>query len=100
LKKIAEKWREKMMHKRVQQRKSWLLQKGIYTQQAQSMAHYLASSGMAEEQVEGALQAIGKAFGLDIPRNMSQQAVLEGGIAADIQLGYEMISAKSKYSFI
>ncbi|KAF8231716.1 hypothetical protein L208DRAFT_1377958 [Tricholoma matsutake] len=76
LKKIAEKWREKMMCKRVQWGKSWLLQKGVYTQQAQSMACYLASSGMAEGQ------------------RTVQWAVLEGGIAADIQLGYEMITAK------
>ncbi|KAF8231247.1 hypothetical protein L208DRAFT_1378233 [Tricholoma matsutake] len=64
-----------------------------------SMACYLASSGMAEGRVGGALQAIGKAFGLGTPHKMSQwtvqQAVLGSGIAADIQLGYEMITAKN-----
>jgi chromosome segregation ATPase len=71
-----------------------LLQKGVYTSQAHEIARLLAKSGCAEQKIGGVITSVGKFLGVDMKGNMSQhtvqRAVLEGGIAADVQLGFEM----------
>ncbi|KAF8074877.1 hypothetical protein FPV67DRAFT_603049 [Lyophyllum atratum] len=77
-----------------------LMQRGMYTAQARKMARYMVSTGTSEAKVGDALREIGELLGVHIERTMSQRtvqrAVLEGGVAADIQLGYEMSTADSK----
>ncbi|RDB17366.1 hypothetical protein Hypma_001834 [Hypsizygus marmoreus] len=77
--------------------------KGIYTKQAREMARYLASVGTAEKNIGVAITRIGKMIGMEVDRTMSertvQRAILESGVAAEIQLGYEMAkSDKISYS--
>ena len=60
----------------------------------------MVSTGTAEAKVGETLQEIGKSLGVDIPEKMSkrtiQRSILEVGVAADIQLGYEMAKTDSK----
>jgi len=74
--------------------------KGVYTAQARSLAQMMVMTGTAEAKVGGALQEIGRILGIKIKRKMSkhtvQRTVLESGVAADIQLAYEMAKVESK----
>ena len=77
-----------------------LVKKGVYTQQARALARYLVSTGTAEKKVGAAIKTVGMAFGVKIKRTMSARTVkragLEGGVAADIQLVYEILKSDSK----
>ncbi|KAJ2914003.1 hypothetical protein MD484_g6411, partial [Candolleomyces efflorescens] len=71
-----------------------LMRKGVYTRQARSLARYLAATGMAEEKIGKALNEVSAMLGVKLDHTMSkrtvQRCILEGGIAADLQLAYEM----------
>ncbi|KAJ2936694.1 hypothetical protein H1R20_g398, partial [Candolleomyces eurysporus] len=73
------------------------MNKGVYTREARELARYLVRSGTAEKNVGQALQEIAKVFRVEVDQRMDrrtvQRAILEIGIAADIQLGYEMAQA-------
>ena len=77
-----------------------LVKKGVYTQQARALARYLVSTGTAEKKIGAAIKTVGMAFGVNIKRTMSartvKRTVLEGGVAADIQLAYEIEKSDSK----
>ena len=77
-----------------------LTQKGVYTIQARALARLMVSTGTAEAKVGETLQEIGKSLGVDIQEKMSkrtvQRSIFEIGVAADIQLGYEMAKSDSK----
>jgi hypothetical protein len=74
--------------------------KGHYTPVAWSLAHLLVSTGTVEAKVGGALVEIGNALGIKVDRHVNrwlvQWFVLEKGVAADIQLVYEIIKSASK----
>ena len=76
-----------------------IMVKGVYTAQIRALARSLVQAGCSTKKVGPILQAIGKTFGLAIPKVMSartaSRCVLEGLVAADIQLGYEMSQANS-----
>ncbi|KAF8160013.1 hypothetical protein B0H34DRAFT_797195 [Crassisporium funariophilum] len=86
-------------HKRVFK----LTTRGVYTKQARAMACYLASVGTAEKKIGETIKTIGDMIGVEVDRVMSsrtvERAVLESGVAAEVQLGYEMAkSDKLTYS--
>ena len=64
----------------------------------------MVSSGMAEAKVGAALQEIGRSFGIRIKHKMSKctvhRAILEAGVAADLQLAYEMAQTDSMCIFL
>lgn len=78
-----------------------LMVKGAYSRQARTLARYLVRNGMAESKVGAAIQKVGEILGIEVKGNMSKRsvhrAILEGGIAADIQLVFEIASASSEY---
>lgn len=60
----------------------------------------MVSSGTAEAKVGETLQVIGKSLGISIEEKMSKRsvhrAILEHGVAADIQLAYEILKSGSQ----
>lgn len=75
-----------------------LMRKGAYTAQARVMARYLVKTGTAEKHVGYAIKHLGGMLGIEVNNVMSkrtvQRAILEEGVASDLQLGFEM--AKSQ----
>lgn len=78
-----------------------LTHQGVYTKQARRLARYLSSVGTAEAKVGEAISAVGKVIGVEVDRIMDKRtvkrAVLESGVAAEIQLGYEMAKSDSEF---
>lgn len=81
-----------------------MMHKGRYTPAARSLARLLVSTGTAEAKVGNALVEIGDALGIKVNRRMNKRSVqrfiLEKGVAADIQLVYEILKSASTYSYI
>jgi len=77
---------------------------GVYTKQAHVMACYLASVGTTEKKIGETIKTIGKIMNVEVNHVMSlwtvECAVLESGMAAEIQLGYELAKSNSKFLFI
>jgi TolA-binding protein len=101
-----------VIKKAMQERARWsaargyifkLTHRGIYTKEARRLrvARYLSSVGTAEAKVGEAISAVGKVMGVEVDRVMDKRtvkrAVLESGVAAEIQLGYEMAKSDSKF---
>ena len=80
-----------------------MMHKGRYTPAARSLAHLMVSAGAAEARVGDALVEIGNTFGVKINRSINKRSVQrftpERGVAADLQLVYEILKTKSK-SFV
>ncbi|KAF8221424.1 hypothetical protein L208DRAFT_1371956 [Tricholoma matsutake] len=76
-----------------------LTKHGVFTPEARALARIIVRSGCSQAKVGGVIQSIGKLLGITIKTPMSHQtvgrAILEGGVAAKIQLGYEMSRTKS-----
>ena len=85
-------------HKRV---KFKLTMHGVYTRQARAMARYLASVGTAEKKIGETIKTIGEMIGVEVDRVMDSRtvgrAILESGVAAELQLAYEMAKSDSKH---
>lgn len=81
-----------------------LTYKGVYTAEARSLARMMVATGTAEAKVGTALQEVARILGIKIKRKMSkrtvQRTIFESGVAADIQLAYEMARAESKMTII
>jgi uncharacterized membrane protein YjjP (DUF1212 family) len=77
-----------------------MMHKGWYTPEARQLARLLVSSGAAECRVGEAMQDIGSVLGVEIKQWVSacsvQRFVLEKGVAADLQVIYEIIKSASK----
>ena len=77
-----------------------MMRKGRYTPEARRLARLLVSSGAAERKVGEAMQDIGSVLGVEIKKRVSarsiQRFVLEKGVAADLQVIYEIIKSASK----
>lgn len=71
-----------------------LLQKGIYTNEARALARSLLNAGCSQAYVGEVIQMVCQAAGVTVPKAMSARTVkriaLEGGIAAEIQIGFEI----------
>ncbi|KAF8221737.1 hypothetical protein L208DRAFT_1529652 [Tricholoma matsutake] len=71
-----------------------LLQKGVYTPEACVLARMLVQAGCSQEYVGEIIQKVCKS-GVEVSAKMSRRtvarAILEGGIAAEIQLAYEIV---------
>lgn len=78
-----------------------LLHKGVYTTQAREIARLLVKSGCAERKIGKVIKSVGRIFGVEVEGNMSQRTVqrviLEGGIATDVQLGFEMSKVDGEF---
>ncbi|KAF8148860.1 hypothetical protein B0H34DRAFT_802746 [Crassisporium funariophilum] len=76
-----------------------LTRRGAYTPEARALTQIIVKAGCSQGQVGGVIQRIGKVLGIMIKNPMSRRtvsrAILEGGIAAKMQLGYEMSRTKS-----
>lgn len=77
-----------------------LLSKGAYKPQARELARVLVAAGCSKEYVGSVIQMICKKAGVTVQGKMSRRtvsrAILEGGIAAEIQLGHELTQAKGR----
>ncbi|KAJ7588757.1 hypothetical protein C8J56DRAFT_889521 [Mycena floridula] len=71
--------------------------KGAFTEKFQSLARTLVRNGCSANKVGPMMQAVGKALGISVSVAMSSRTVrrtiLEGGIAAKLQLAYEVSHA-------
>ncbi|KZP17166.1 hypothetical protein FIBSPDRAFT_747504 [Athelia psychrophila] len=76
-----------------------LKKKGSYTPRARSLARTLISAGCAIKHVGRVIHAVCAAAGVPVKGNISgrtaARAVIEGGIAAKIQIGYDLGQAKA-----
>ncbi|TFK82844.1 hypothetical protein K466DRAFT_499535, partial [Polyporus arcularius HHB13444] len=76
-----------------------LKQKGIYTNHARALARVLIRCGCSQRKVGEVVQLVGKALGITVLGRMSahtvRRVVLEGGIASDLQMGFELSEAKA-----
>jgi hypothetical protein len=75
-----------------------MMYQGRYTTQARALARLLVTSGTAEANVGSAIVQIGEALGVSVgeqrmSRRSVQRFMLERGVAADIQLAYEIIKS-------
>lgn len=80
-----------------------LLHKGAYSPQARELARMLVSAGCSREYVSNVIHAVCKSAGVAVKGSMSRRtvsrAILEGGIAAKIQIGHELAQAEGMYLF-
>lgn len=82
-----------------------LIKKGTYTSSARELARVLYKAGCAASKVGKAITAVARTIGVQLKhREMSRRTVLralaEGGIAAKIQIGYEIRQATSEPFYI
>ncbi|KAJ7271428.1 hypothetical protein B0H12DRAFT_1200306 [Mycena haematopus] len=79
-------------------KRCWNLKKGgAYSADARAMARALVRAGCSQEKVGEMIQYIAQMSGRSVKRKMSrrtvQRALIEGGVAARIQLAHEMADA-------
>jgi hypothetical protein len=95
--KVVKRAREKASKKSTVHR---LLHKGVYTEDTRNLIRLLVQAGCSRSYVGEVIHAILRTAGIsthgDISRRTVSRVVLEGYYAAQVQLGYEMNSAKSK----
>jgi hypothetical protein len=76
-----------------------LVQKGVYTPEAKSLARLLVQAGCSKQYVGAVIEAVCKAAGVSVDVTMSSctvsRAILEGGITAEIQLGFEIANSNN-----
>lgn len=86
---------------RLRPRTAKLTKLGVYTPEARALARFVAKSGCAREKVGPLIRDIANFFGITVKNAMSRRsvgrAILEGGIAAEVQLGYELTNTESAY---
>jgi len=89
---------KQMAHKRPERFR--LMKKGKYTGEARSLARLMVAAGAAEAKVGTAIISIGNVLGVTVDRQMNKRSVqrfiLEQGIAADVQLVYEIFKSGRK----
>jgi hypothetical protein len=77
-----------------------LLHKGAYSPQARELARMLVLAGCSRGYVSNVIHAVCKSAGVAVKGSMSRRtvsrAILEGGIAAKIQIGHELAQAEGK----
>ena len=84
---------------KVQQQKKelHLVQKGVYTPEARTLARMLTHAGCTKHYVGAVIKAVCDLAGVSVDAEMSSRtvgrAIIEGGVAAEMQLGYEIAMA-------
>jgi hypothetical protein len=75
------------------------MKKGVYTPQARALARTLVTAGCTQDFVGVLIQKICKTVGVTVEEKMSRhtvaRAIKEGGVAAKMQLAYELAEADS-----
>lgn len=68
------------------------------------MARYLASVGTAEKKIGETIKMIRDMIGVEVDQVMDsrtvERAIFKSGVAAELQLGYEMAKSNSKHLFV
>jgi hypothetical protein len=81
-----------------------LIEKGRYTPAARAIVRVLDKAGCAQGKVASIISYIVGQAGLKVKGRMSrhtvQRALIEGGVAARIQLAHEMVDAKGTKNFM
>lgn len=76
-----------------------LLHKGVYTEDTLNLIHLLVKAGCSKEYVSDVIFAVLKSAGITTIRTISRRTVspvlIEGYIAAQVQLGFEMLDGES-----
>ncbi|THV05639.1 hypothetical protein K435DRAFT_647075 [Dendrothele bispora CBS 962.96] len=72
---------------------------GIYSKDARKLAREMVAAGCSRQKVGTLIKNVGATFGIEIKSTMSRctvsRAVLEGGVAAKMQIGYEMLQTNA-----
>jgi hypothetical protein len=89
---------ERAVEKAVKQQKTYdLLKKGVYTPEARALARLLVQAGCSQDYVGEVIQKICHQVGVEVTGKMSRrsvsQSILEGGVAAELQLVHEITNA-------
>ena len=89
---------ERAVEKAVKQQKTYdLLKKGVYTPEARALARLLVQAGCSQDYVGEVIQKICHQVGVEVTGKMSwrsvSQSILEGGVAAELQLVHEITNA-------
>lgn len=88
------------IHANKENRTHKLLHKGVYSPQARDLARTLVAAGCSQQYVGNVIHAVCKNAGVAVQGSMSRRtvsrAILEGGIAAQIQIGHELAQAEGK----
>jgi hypothetical protein len=82
--------------------RTWkMLHQGAYSPIARAVARVLVKAGCSHEHIGLVIRTVCKTAGVEVRGKMSRRTVgrciLEGGIAAKIQLGFEMAKADSRF---
>lgn len=91
----------KAKHAQVMKLKSFdLQQKGVIRHKVREMARVLVWAGCGQEHIGHIICQLGASIGITVIGGMSHHSVgwtiLEGGVMAELQLGYELKHASSK----
>lgn len=77
-----------------------LFSKGMISESCREMIRELVKYGVPEERVNDVIHACCDAFDIVVPRGITARSVgrivREGGVAAEIQLGHEIVNAKGE----
>ena len=92
--------REKAQQQAVREKSTHsLLHKGVYTQETQNLIHLLVKAGCSKEYVSTVITAILQSAGITTKGSISRRTVsrilMEGYVASQIQLGFEMAEAET-----
>lgn len=73
--------------------------KGVYTPEMRALIRQMVKSGCAPDRIAQIVQIVGRMAGMPdlkcmVSRRTIQRVILEGGVAAKVQLGYEILQAK------
>ena len=85
---------------KVQQSRLQLTKGGTYKTEARTLARSLVNAGCSAKNVNAVIEAVAKPLGLEVVGSMSARTVGrcidEGGIAARVQIGFEIANAECK----
>ncbi|KAF8240430.1 hypothetical protein L208DRAFT_1233085 [Tricholoma matsutake] len=92
--------REKAQQQAVHEKSTHsLLHNGVYTQETWNLIHLLVKAGCSKEYVSTVITAILKSAGITTKGSISHRTVscilMEGYVASQIQLGFEMAEAET-----
>lgn len=95
----------KFMAKALKEKSTFsLLEKGVYTQEARNLFRLLVKCGCAKEYIDQVIQSVLKCAGVQtlgrVSRRTVSRVLVEGYIASQIQLGYEMSQNEGMYLYI
>lgn len=75
--------------------------KGVYTPEMRASIRQMVKSGCAPNRIGQVVQEIARIAGMDVKcavsRRTIHRAILEGGVAAKVQLGHEILKAKGEH---